>query len=335
MNRLTLVAALAAATLSPGAGAASFCARNATELHQALQTAASNGQADDIRIARGTYVATTAQPFLYQSAESHGLTISGGWILLSGACVIPNNDASKTVLDGGNVVPALRIISFATVTPVPIAVQGLTVRYGRGTTSSLQPASGLAVQGYAESGHVISVDRVIAEGNYSTQDFQPAVSLVSDYGHITFTNSIVRESTTMNAAAVHVHANHGGSTLDHLTVYHNLRAGGLGGPMHWIGPAHLLQSSLVYGNTGWTSYDLATYANVEFRHNRYGVAADALTNGFENHAVIDPLTDDGLRPLPGSPLHSVGSRRLMAYDVYGRARLLGGYSDVGAAELVE
>lgn len=73
--------------LSFAATAAEFCATNRNELQTFLDTAATNGEADTIRVAIGNYP-TPGSNFLYSAdqagGDDHDLTISGGWTELSG-----------------------------------------------------------------------------------------------------------------------------------------------------------------------------------------------------------------------------------------------------------
>jgi len=55
-----------------------FCVTTTQELYDALDTADSNGQSDEIRIAEGVYMVDGAG-FNYESSESFAIDISGGW----------------------------------------------------------------------------------------------------------------------------------------------------------------------------------------------------------------------------------------------------------------
>ena len=73
--------------------AATYCVDTAWNLKAALVEAATNGQDDIIKIQRGTYVGN----FAYNSTESFGLTIEGGY---TDNCTSREVDPANTVLDG-------------------------------------------------------------------------------------------------------------------------------------------------------------------------------------------------------------------------------------------
>lgn len=81
-----------------------FCVSTASELHNALTTAANNGQDDIIRLVQGTYNGN----FIYTSTESYGLTIEGGYTANCASKVI---NPENTVLDAGGSGPVLVLSS--------------------------------------------------------------------------------------------------------------------------------------------------------------------------------------------------------------------------------
>ena len=112
-----------------------FCVGNALELSTALATAASNGEADSIRLMRGVYA---SGGFSFNSAEALGLDISGGY---DAGCVAMKPDARLSVLDGGGLRQVLQVNS-----PGAMSISYLTVQNGMQSGSS---GGGLQISGGA------------------------------------------------------------------------------------------------------------------------------------------------------------------------------------------
>jgi hypothetical protein len=324
---------LSACVLVPvTAPAATFCATNATQFRNALAAAATNGEADDIRLSRTTFQGTAAAPFLMSFSETHGVRISGGWSVLGSVCYGQSMDATRTTLDGGLAVPALEILSAASHAIVPITVEGLTLRNGYTTTHL---ASGLAVYGFANGAPTITVDRVIVHSNAAGVENTPAVRLSSDHHFVRFSNSIVRGNTMVDSPAVMLLSNNGGVAAHNLTMVDNSDPGQNGAILLYGVSGSMIHNSVFWNNAGG---DLYAQGNVRYYNNRYGTTqVPDLMNlyGFNNSAVTDPRLDANLRPLSDSPLRNVGGTPVAARDVFGQDRKLGGWADIGAAEHIE
>lgn len=92
------------------ARAAVFCVTNSDELDQAMQTASTNGQDDEIRIRTGTYPAPEFQAFVYDVDGSFDLKISGGWMPFGlSPCALTTAEPDATTLDGENLRPVMNI----------------------------------------------------------------------------------------------------------------------------------------------------------------------------------------------------------------------------------
>lgn len=96
---------------SPVAFSAQFCANSSVQLQSALTTAASNGQADDIRVRRGTFE-VPAGGFVYDGNDPSNLVISGGWNGLVNSCTSFEIRPLETTLDGMSSATVLRINPF-------------------------------------------------------------------------------------------------------------------------------------------------------------------------------------------------------------------------------
>ena len=91
--------------------AAVFNVSNSTELQNALNTAASNGEDDVINVASGTY--TLSATLTFNSSENHSLTITG---------------SDDPILDGNSTVQVMNIVNFGS--NASISITGLVIRNG-------------------------------------------------------------------------------------------------------------------------------------------------------------------------------------------------------------
>ncbi|MCG6117089.1 MAG: hypothetical protein MEQ07_02705 [Aquimonas sp.] len=166
-RRVVLLALLlAAAGLAPGARAATFCVSSASELQTALNTAASNGESDTIRLRRGTYLGSSGPiAFNYTSSENFSLTLEGGWVALTpGGCNLRFEGAEDTVLDSGGDRSVLRLVAGVN-SGASFTVRNLTIRNGRGSSGGTD-FGGLRVLGLPLLGN-ITIDRVVFRDNHS------------------------------------------------------------------------------------------------------------------------------------------------------------------------
>ncbi len=85
------------------ASAATFCVNTATALQNALTTAATNGQDDEVRIVQGTYKGNFAYA---TSTETSNLTVAGGYTT---GCTKQTLDPSNTILNGNQAGTVLSI----------------------------------------------------------------------------------------------------------------------------------------------------------------------------------------------------------------------------------
>jgi hypothetical protein len=320
--------------LAGNVSAATFCVGTATEFRNALLTASTNGQADDIRLRSGTYLATPAARFEMILSEAHGVRISGGWTNTGFIpCTSTTGSATQTILDGSNSTFALRVVLFGAFDNVPIAVEGLTVRNGYAFNAlNSGYASGLSIAGTADGGAVVTVDRIIAEYNVSNS-VTPAVSLTSDLHAIRLTNAIVRYNQTEIASPVVIHTNCGASAIQNLSALFNSRSSPNGGAVDWTGstPAGHMTASLLWGNTGGQG-DLVPNPKIRYDNNRYGTGTALFGSSSTGNLAITSVQLDSLhRPTLASPLRDK-SRGVGAKDVYGNPRRYNGSADIGAAE---
>jgi hypothetical protein len=103
------------------ASAATFCVNSAATLQNALTTAATNGEDDDILIVRGTYVGN----FTYSSSEENILYVLGGY---NANCTNSSSNPANTVLDGNQTGSVLKLSGGSN---SEFLIYGLTLRNGK------------------------------------------------------------------------------------------------------------------------------------------------------------------------------------------------------------
>jgi hypothetical protein len=145
-------------------GAATFCATTSAELQAALDTAETNGEADEVRVLTGTYTAP-AGGFSYNAIGSSGpdqsIEISGGWSGTIGGCgQVLEENAALTVLSGDL---SNRVMSVLLPSDADATVRLLS--FVSGNTSGQFAGGGLNVQGTNPYNGVITIERNIFLNN--------------------------------------------------------------------------------------------------------------------------------------------------------------------------
>ena len=95
-----------------------FCVDTREELQTALNTSATNGEADTVQIVQGNYFGN----FVYNSSELFGLTIEGGY---SAGCSSRTDPPVNTVLDANGSGTVLQLSG-----PLDAIVDGITLQNG-------------------------------------------------------------------------------------------------------------------------------------------------------------------------------------------------------------
>jgi hypothetical protein len=144
------------------------CVGNVLDLTNALATlsnSTSNTDSDEIRIRAGTYFAP-AGGWVGSVSNHHDLAVHGGY--LDAGCLQQTNDASVTILDGGNAAGVLRIDT-PVIPNANIEVSGLTFQNGSVVSSFASVAGGLKISDTGPiSGGNILVERNIFRNNVVT-----------------------------------------------------------------------------------------------------------------------------------------------------------------------
>lgn len=152
---ILIIVAITLFSFADVAGAAIFCVDTAQELQDALTTSQSNGQNDTIRIVQGTYVGN----FVYESSQSHSLTIEGGY---TAGCASRAVNAANTVLDGEYNNGRVLTLSSPS-TPTDYSVDGLTIASGGGQTFE---GTGAGLSVHTQSGNLVLTNATVS-GNYT------------------------------------------------------------------------------------------------------------------------------------------------------------------------
>ncbi len=131
---------------------ATFCVSNATELQDALATAASNGEDDVINIHQGIYVGN----FVYASAEEFSINLHGGF---TNGFTSQIMDARNTILDGNGLD---HVFALSCQCSANIAASGIT--FDNGISRTMDYGGGL----YIKTKGYINLTNNILSNNLAT-----------------------------------------------------------------------------------------------------------------------------------------------------------------------
>lgn len=324
------------------ADAAQFCAATTSMIRQALATAASNGEADSIRIVIGTYAPTTGSvAFAYSTEESHALTIEGGWTFGCGQRV---DNADLSVLSGAGQRPVLRIVSNGSGT---VTVRNLGIKDGESTGRG----AGLDIDGpglpfFVGFSGSVTVDRVAFLFNRTT-DVAGAMAIATRGGSVNVRGNLFafnRCSADNCALLIHsgatepINVRFGGNTVTLNTC--NLGASTCdSGGARFTGQQDLLLYDNLFSLHSGGDISLQNPAvDAELYYNNYDVligSADVEIGSLNvaNPEFIDALAEN-FRLQPTSPLRNQGFAPypLPSVDLDGNPRIDGAAPDLGAYE---
>jgi hypothetical protein len=241
---------------------AEFCVDNATNLQNALNTAAENSQDDTIKVVMGTYTGS----FSYVSTEGHSITLWGGY---TAGCASRVVNPANTILDGNH---AGRVLYLNSYSSGNISVGGFTIQNGNfsggggayirshpssgtagditltsniftGNTSSPANGGGIWAQSYASSG---TGGHIILMGNTFTGNTAGGGAggiFVSSYGSagsggVTLADNIITGndggSADYTGGGVDIYSDSDSGTPGNITLTNNIitgnsMSGGAGG----------------------------------------------------------------------------------------------------------
>ncbi len=335
----TVVLGLASALTSTSSDAAVFCATTSTELKQALTTAASNGEADTIKIETGTYVSSGSGSvaFNYQTSENFSLTVAGGYTSnLPTRCARQLQYPTTTILSGSDARQVLRF-SAAFGTNGDLSLSNLTLRDG----FTSQTGAGVSIGSGGFSGN-IEVNRVIVERNVSlyygggmglytegSANIRNSMFLLNrcTAGSCALTFSADATASFGNNTIVGNRCNTGSSCTvtgaffgghANATLYNNVFSANSNGDLHLSG-------------LGGGTFDLYHNNVVSITGIPPGISEGNIA--LANPHFVDRLNDD-FRPTLDSPLVNAGTNQfaLQSLDLAGKPRINEGVVDIGAYE---
>ncbi len=336
VQRLVLFACAFACT---HAYAATFCATSQTSIQTALTTAASNGEADEIRIAAGTYTMTGVSPvynrvaLALESAEAYPLTISGGW---NTNCSIKTYD--QTELNGDSKYPILFLESDKA---MAITVTDLSfVQAGYSAVTGIVDGAALYIT--TKANIVIERDQFIENrSNHSGAVF--AVSSNAD-AVLLLRNNLFFGNQAVYVGGAYLKFPGGGIVAGNTFVGNGASdmAGTGGAFLDSASGAFLVANNIFYAGTGVDDLELsATSAAPDTLMNN---DIDVLSGGPQSASSacnfdLNPGFAPGLLSVhlaPSSPLVNAGSVGepgvLGEFDLDAAPRVTGAHADIGALE---
>ncbi|MEZ5471721.1 MAG: hypothetical protein R3E90_08065 [Marinicella sp.] len=341
---MKLIVLLLSITVAVTVKADEFCVTNSSELVSALNTAATNGQSNHIKISQGTYLAPSGG-FVYQNNQNNDLEISGNWqTFLNGPCGIQiSKSPHQTILNGQH---STRIMQIKTGALAEIKVSSLTFLNGFTTGA----AGALDLNGLNDFAGKASIENNVFINNEA--NFNGAVRVEGNFV-VARNNLFVANHAESGFGAVVAFSQDGyGVHFTNNTVINNTTndtgslAGGMAVAVNGTSQA-LVANNLAWGNQ---AYDVVIFGGGVFylKHNnmetRLGFAEVDMNNlsitpefesGFLNFTLVadSPLRNAGIDPADHfgetdfDELWELGE-----YDLEGNSRKQYGAVDIGAVE---
>ena len=325
--------------------AAAFCVHDSAGLQAALDTAASNGESDEIRVGTGLYLAPVGGFTYNPSPPDANLTIVGGWKPpFDFGCLLNEQNPAQTVLTGNGSGPVMKIIA----RDGNATLRLLTFEDGQagsGGTAGLSLDSPINLDPNAHDSYTFTVERNLFVFNQGGAFGGLRVMMVD--GLMQVINNVFAWNDASQSAALHLTAL--GQTLIYVSnnsVLHNVGSGTAAIAIHAGAPAPAwLYNNLFYDNDT-ADINLNSTGYVELQHNnlftRIGAtpvleeATTSIVPTFQSGGFLclncftleraSPLVDAGLEPAPSFPFWY-----LTATDAKGGPRDIEGV-DIGAFE---
>lgn len=349
-SRLACAALAALALAASSAQATTFCVTTGTQLANALNTAASNGQNDEIRIPTGTLTGTSnpagnprwGYP-VQASDEGSSLTLSGGWSAGNNCASQVSLDPTQTALDAQN---AGRALDFTITNSIAfsgdVVVRNLTIT----RASSSNQAVGVAFNWYVtgQLGSSLLIENVLVIASTATGTSASVVKVThSGSGYAKARNLIVYGNNATNGLPVAVSAyDTAYAVLSNSSIFDN-SAGGAAAGLGALGVVTLANNA-VADNTSSTSPSYQAYSalgtSLTLRYNHFGtrlftggVNSDVgtTTGDAQWTQVGSIIVPDAVSPLRDSGTNSP-TGGLASTDFQGDARIVNSVVDRGAIE---
>jgi hypothetical protein len=333
---LLVLAGLFLAGQPPAAQAATFCALSGDQLRTMLTTAASNGQADQIRVTTGVKKTSTSFPLRWSfvTSEDHGLELSGGW---NGGCTQQVAGPRATVLDGDGTDEVIRF-QFQADSTAEVSMSNLTVANGRSTNNG--SSGGLRVEAFENAVPRVLLEQLVVRMNEapSAVGAVHVSTLQQSAGTYTVRNTLI-EANLQVGLTVALGAN-ATAYINQNTITGNAPVAFLTGGVSIAGPGQFwMANNAIALNTG-TQLRIAPSVPSILRNNLIGSLTGTPGSQMGTLSGDPQWALDGRgywRPLPGSPLIDSGFPSPNGgsgnVDLDGDARLFGGVLDRGAREV--
>jgi hypothetical protein len=316
--------------------AATFCATTANQLQAALNSAATNGENDEIRVRIGNYdVSNVDLAYDPPPAGNLDLKISGGWAsFFENPCGIKLSNPWQTTLDGNDLGRILRV----TVDDgqADIEVSQLVFMYGH-----VDPGmgAGLSIAYGADATGTIVVERNVFLLN--TADQSSALSIQGGSLQKVTNNLFLSNVGDSRAVAYLTTTGLFGVSFTNNTVLSNMHANANQPTLSIAAGRAFLANNNFWDNDG---YDASLGSNGDRYAYNNNYQSLQLHGGeiLDDNLNVEPEYESGLfnyTPVRGSPLVDAGREpggsplwNLTDIDLNASARLVGAHVDIGAFE---
>lgn len=343
---------LAVAAIALGCGqvqAAQHCVSTGTQLANALNSAASNNQDDEIRIVATTLSGTSNPVSNPRWSYSPGandldknLTITGGWSSGNSCNSQISTDPSDTVLDANFTGRALQFQVLTGPLEGDVVLRNFTISRGSSSVQNSGTSLEWRVTGSAVSS-LLAENLLIVAASSSTAFTQPVMIEHSGSGNAKLRNLMVYGNSTQGTGGIFIRANNSAfAILSNASIFDNhcaCAAAGLG-----AGGVVTLANNAVADNTSSaaSSFQFRSDAptGLTLRNNHFGTKSMAGNPSSESGTTtgdahwnqvgsiiipntISPLRDSGINNPTG---------QLSSTDFKGDARIVNTTVDRGAVE---
>jgi hypothetical protein len=325
--------------ISPSALAAVFCVDNASQLQDALDEAADNGEDDQIRLTLGVYQGT----FRFSSSELFDIEIIGGFTSLLGApCQLPSSDPRQTVLDAEEHGRTLFIRGGE---GSNVTIRNLTFVNGDASSESVQDGGGLWIDGLSTGLARARIENSLFINNWA-RNGSAIVFGAAEFMELR--NNVIDGNVASGNYAVFMENDLVGVHAINNTLINNTappsNQGGLNAAV-FAGAQALIVNNILWANSGRQLNASSTNSTV--RNNTIGPqdltfpdnlsVAPEFSEGIMEYGLLgtSPLIDSGITPQRTEPpIPFPENWTLPVTDLVGKDRILGETVDIGAVEAI-
>jgi len=320
--------AIAAMSMGAPAFAHDWCVSTAADLRAKLLLAQANGEDDTIKLVHGTYLADNA-PFTFDSTETFGLTIHGGF---DSACTQTVQDPRFTILDGAHSHAVFRSQSTGS-----LVLRYMTIQNG---TNNGSAGGGIQIYGTGANSSVVLAVNILRN---NTSDFAACVGFIDVEGMVHLNGNLIIDNSTPAAGGLSIDA--GPNALIYVTnntIANNTTGNASAGFLYIPGSNNAVPNAYFSNNIMWNNAagsDVQFFGTgMQFNNNDIEVVDGFQTAGSSANLSQNPVfasaTDFHLSP--SSPLLGIGllapTGGIPGVDLEGHPRTYNGHVDLGAYE---